>query len=97
MARKAQIGTVSYGTLRPEDLIPAFFYELEALAPDKALALFNAHGCIDANDGYDTEDADYLLEDLFEALDDLAPEGCYFGAIEGDGADFGFWPCDDEE
>jgi len=33
----------------------------------------------------------YLAEDLWNAMDDIAPEGCYFGASEGDGTDYGFW------
>ena len=31
------------------------------------------------------------LEDLTDALQELAPTGFYFGASEGDGACFGFW------
>lgn len=93
--RKAQVGTVISCTMRPEDLIPAFFGELRQLAPQKANEIYRGHGCIDANDGYDSEEADWLLSDLFDALDECSPEGCYFGAHPGDGCDYGFWPVED--
>jgi hypothetical protein len=32
-----------------------------------------------------------LVTFLHEKLEELAPYGYYFGAIEGDGSDFGFW------
>ena len=41
---------------------------------------------------WDTEDTSILLnEDLWGILEDIAPEGFYFGAHEGNGSDFGFW------
>jgi len=87
-----RLGSVSSGTLRPEDLIAAFAAALDDLEPRSAVAA-------EAQE-YDPETADpdvgnLLLEELFEALDDLAPSYCYFGAHDCDGADFGFWPCID--
>lgn len=40
-------------------------------------------------------DLDYLL-DLLDLLGEAAPEGYRFGAHEGDGALFGFWPVEEE-
>lgn len=91
---KPQLGSVSSGTMRPEDLIPVFADELERLVPkrsDQAKLVRRARKLKD----YDSEDAGYVLDDLFEALDLMAPAYCHFGANEGDGADYGFWPCID--
>lgn len=46
---------------------------------------------------YWTEQASDDLQDLFDILDSIAPEGCYFGALEGDGSCYGFWPCEDDD
>lgn len=37
------------------------------------------------------EDLGHLLTEVMEYLNDIAPEGYYFGAHEGDGSDYGFW------
>ena len=45
---------------------------------------------------WDSDDVMYLLEDLFDALNDHAPIGCYFGSHPGDGSDFGYWAHDED-
>jgi hypothetical protein len=108
----AQIGSVSSGTLRNEDLIPAFCDCLDDLKQDLALsvspgneletvkrcseidgllAMIEQHQ--ESSDYYESEDSQWDLESLFESLESFSPPYCYFGSNEGDGADFGFWPC----
>lgn len=101
--RYAHIGTISHGTLRTEDLLPAFAEELEyythrnreelgAAETERLLALVNEAAAYYAEH---EEDADELIDELRIELDQFAPPYCYFGALDGDGTDFGFWPCMD--
>lgn len=94
------VGTVIRATHRPQDLIPAFLGELKKRDPDRytglALGPFGTIPAYVLDEGddskwWDSEDARSLLQDLFYALDECAPEGYYFGAHPGDGSDFGFW------
>ena len=48
-------------------------------------------------DYWDSDDANYDLETLFDLLNEYAPPYCYFGAHPGDGSDYGFWPAEDVE
>ena len=97
--RTLEIGTVSHGTMRMEDLISAFHGALEDVDPDHPLLAElqqvykdNPADDQDASDEwYDSEDAEYMLEELFDALDEHCPPYCYFGAHEGDGSDYGCW------
>lgn len=100
----AQIGTVSEGTLRSEDLLRAFAWELRYQAGRKPL-WSSAHMLLaqqadnqaerietdDVDEG-DAQRASELVEECAEALQNYAPAFSYFGTLEGDGADFGFWP-----
>jgi hypothetical protein len=85
------IGTVSEGTMRPEDLIPAFLGVIEQYAPDRYADL-----CADFDDtAWDDVDLEFLsefLDELFGIMDEIAAPYTYFGASEGDGACYGFWP-----
>jgi hypothetical protein len=98
------IGAVSEGTLRDEDLINSFGWELRQAVKTlrinretrsyyiNLLLLCNCYK-------YDPsiEEASDLINDLIEALNNLAPPYCYFGSNEGDGACFGFWPILDSD
>tara|TARA_Y100000310_G_scaffold217997_1_gene219132 strand:+ start:400 stop:858 length:459 start_codon:yes stop_codon:yes gene_type:complete len=82
-----QIGTVSEGTLRDEDLLDAFASELSRLTNDTHPLLAD-YSTVDADD----PDASDLVNEMQDALSELAPPHVYFGTLEGDGACFGFWP-----
>ena len=87
-ASKARIGSVSSGTMRAEDLVPAFMSVLRELSPDHKLLTADV-------DDQDEEELDDLVVSLFDALEEFAPPYCYFGAHPGDGSDYGFWVWDD--
>jgi hypothetical protein len=94
----ANVGSISSGTMRNEDLIPDFLWELEHLAKRNHNKLHltlveEIQNRIDTiEDYFDTEEASYdLNDDLFEALNEYAKPFCYFGSHPGDGAEFGFW------
>ena len=98
------VGTVSHGTMRPQDLIPAFLDCLAEVWPEAYEGyMVAAFGPIpayvqdegDDSEWWDSEDAHYLLDGLFDALNEAAPEGYYFGAHPGDGSDYGFWACEE--
>jgi hypothetical protein len=100
-------GTVVEGTMRTEDLIRAFGHTLRecdysgyqqvksyyapvlAYMRDHAGELYGAPASL-------LDSAEHMREELYDRLDEVAPEGMYFGAHPGDGADFGFWTIDEE-
>lgn len=94
---KPSIGSISHGTMRPEDLIPCFAAELEACVKSSGAHTGRTNLYLEAREitDFDSEEASEVLSDLFDALNEYAPEGTYFGAHEGDGSDYGFWPVED--
>ena len=94
-------GTVISGTLRSMDLRDAFVEELQSIQMDKdhGLDLPEHRELRDVVEDtildlmclgtvYDESDE---LEAALDILNIFAPVGMYFGAHEGDGADFGWW------
>ena len=96
MTKTANIGRVSSGTMRPEDLIPEFAWELRnlrgSLPRDLSADIRKCERAWENGESFEFEDE--VLSDLFDALNDYAPPYCYFGSHPGDGADYGFWPID---
>lgn len=90
------VGTISHGTLRYVDLIPAMANAIREIEPDHIwLDHYSQSEDVIARADNDSDLSDqdiYLFEEAFDILNDLAPEGYYFGAHEGDGSDYGFWP-----
>jgi hypothetical protein len=101
----ASLGSISSGTLRTEDLLVAFADELEHHVQRNAEEWCSRRGrkrrdellalVTETRDGSIEDEgdlADAVLEELQDALGEFAPPYTYFGAHEGDGADFGYWP-----
>jgi hypothetical protein len=96
------IGSISHGTMRNEDLVPAFLDTLETVDKkharsikreySKALRKLAGVNVRDYSEEQYSEDLTYLVnEDLFNALSNHTPDYFYFGSHEGDGSDYGVW------
>lgn len=92
---------ISAWTLKREHIfsaIEAFLSENE-IEEDEIVSLvdeYNARKETLAEDQIDyDEELDKIFCDLWDELYDIAPDGCYFGGSVGDGADIGFWECED--
>tara|TARA_R110000824_G_scaffold102858_1_gene244668 strand:+ start:241 stop:561 length:321 start_codon:yes stop_codon:yes gene_type:complete len=101
---KIELGTLIHGTLRDEDLLQAFSDELaridetvfsQVIRLDAQLFVGNltAAEIVEQLGEYASD----LIWNMQNALSDLAPAGIYFGNIEGDGSDFGFWEVPSED
>ena len=91
--------SVSWGTMREEDLVPKFERVLDSVEkglydrPDAADKLEEGQELTPQ----EQDIIGWYLEELFGLMNEIAPEGCYFGASGGDGADYGFWSCEEDE
>ena len=107
-------GEIISGTMRNVDLFHRFHFEAQWIAEDLykkgIMATDEQYGILSkllemesdvgtSSFDHDTEEASDMVHELFDILDDLAPEGYYFGAHPDDGACYGFWKpeFDDED
>ena len=100
-------GTVSQATMRPQDVLPACMNVLAVYHEDAHYRIRSTFIEIasvsylvlhDDSPTWQCEDISWLLnEDIWNAMQDIAPPGYYFGAHPGDGCDYGFWQIDDME
>lgn len=100
-----QLGSISTGTLRTQDLLPVFLETFIALGGNVPSDLEcgsyieylnwpnpETTACDEDDKFWDSEDAMWDMEALTNGLNNLCPPFVYFGTLEGDGSDFGFWP-----
>jgi hypothetical protein len=104
--KRINIGSVSHGTLRSEDLIDSFIYELRQQKPlsrqhrkllreiEKRINGSARMERLGFEPYFESDDASEDVNELIDALECYAPTGFYFGAHPGDGSDFGFWLSD---
>lgn len=91
---------VSEGTMGVNALIRKYLAVLETYAPDNYKAYIEANPELKDREVWmalDVEDKSYIVDELADELDKIAPEGYYFGASEGDGACYGFWEVEPDE
>ncbi len=92
------IGTISSGTLRLEDLIPALASELDNIRLTRSErktvreALAYDFDAEPSDEDLDHTNADDLYDELTTIADNHCPDYTYFGSTEGDGAEIGVWP-----
>ena len=96
MSRQIQLGTVIEGTLKNEDLLEAFSYELNDIRTDSKThykLVFDAQNRWYRDDGSDEREDEIpdLINELIDAINEYSLPYTYFGTLEGDGADFGWW------
>ena len=83
---------VDYASHRPQDLIPAFLdllKDVDAPEYDRRLPSYAMED--QEHQWWNSEECNWLLEELFDTLDQYAPDDHYFGAHPGNGTDFGVW------
>lgn len=88
------IGSVSTATMREEDLIPTFCYELRNMphvSRDHKRMVRQIEARTQTEGYYQSEECMWDLESLFGSLNAYAGPFLYFGSHPGDGADYGFW------
>jgi hypothetical protein len=104
LGQGAQPGSVISGTLRRQDIIPEFAEWVRILNPAAYTQLVSKTFSMppayvqdegDTSAWWDSEEAIEFLNELMDAMDEVAPEGHYFGTHPGDGSDFGFWPTEE--
>lgn len=94
--------SVSEGTCKRDDIINAISLFVASLDEnvdtqkvDSYLTEYYEELANSRDDPEDNEEFEFIFNDILDAMSDIAPEGCYFGAHPGDGADYGFWKTED--
>jgi len=88
--------SLSHATMIEEDIVEAIQAALKGVLDEDHDLWVSIEEFWDAEKG--SEDRTVLLnEDIWEAMNEIAPKGTSFGSHPGDGSDFGFWTWDEDE
>ena len=89
---KIKEGETSHGSLKLEDIVAG----IEDYITQDLRDEFDSY---EANDEDDEAARQGIFEEIIDHIDNVTPEGLYFGATDGDGSCFGFWknPEEDED
>jgi hypothetical protein len=90
MSDYLKLGSISRGTLRPQDLASAILDAAAGFPLD--VNLREDLAAIAADEGRDEEWDSEVINDGIDALEEWAPPYCFVGFHEGDGSDLGVWP-----
>ncbi len=102
--RYLELGSISTGTLRDEDVIPALLDACDTVRMsqddrEQARDLRKEWKAFEADEDnrpeWGHESASEIWEELIDLLNNYSPPYCYVGAHEGDGADIGVWISND--
>lgn len=97
--------SIIHGTMRTQDILPELLDAVRDYAPHHYAAYrVTPFRPIPAwaweygdSEWWNSEAAMDLMNELSDILNEVAPEGCYFGSHPGNSSDLGFWPDEEEE
>lgn len=99
-----QLGSISTGSCRFEDIAPELVSALEALRLSRAdrATLRQLSAEVDAFYAFENENGpqpdgeeEDVLSEIYDLAQAYAPDYCYVGSHPGDGADIGCWPSEE--
>jgi len=88
-------GSISWGTLKIEDIIDSIEEWTKANNINDYIlgSLFNEFFKLEDQT---SEEAYYIYEDICNRIEQMIPEGFYFGSHPGDGSDVGIWSANND-
>jgi len=101
MQTQFDLGTISEGTLKTEDIGNNLIWHMDRLDLDtndlntlkKLKREFSEEiERLEESEEEYSEKLEYIFDETKEIADNYTPDYCYLGMHQGDGADFGVWP-----
>lgn len=93
------VGTISHGSLLIRDLTDAAITALSLLDSEAGAEAQKEAEQLRAlaSEGLEHDDLDDFYVRMEDRVNELLPEGYYYGGLEGDPSDVGIWQVDEDE